>query len=318
MAQKRKVKVPQILPIGGGKGGIGKSFIAANLGVLIAKQGATVALIDLDLGASNLHTFIGEARCESGLNNFLNKKEARLEHVAIQSDVKNLHLVSSIGCTEEIANLFAAQKNKIINAIKRMPYDYVLLDLGAGTNFNTLDFFLTSDTGMFICTPEPTSIENAFKFIKAAYLRKAKRILKTSEFKPVYEDVKRKMGKTSKQSSRLIEAVIQFDAEKGALFQQRLSGFKFKFIINQFKKSADSMVGQKIEKVCNRHFYSDFECLGNISFDERVYDSILSREIFVSKYSYTISAIELNHIAKKIVMDHIDKTPQPLIQNEKF
>ena len=78
------------------------------------------------------------------------------------------------------------------------------------------------------------------------------------------------------------------------------------------------MVGQKIEKVCNRHFYSDFECLGNISFDERVYDSILSREIFVSKYSYTISAIELNHIAKKIVMDHIDKTPQPLIQNEKF
>jgi flagellar biosynthesis protein FlhG len=318
MAKKNTIKIPQILPVGGGKGGIGKSLIVANLGVLIAKQGIKVALVDLDLGASNLHTFIGEARCHSGLNHFLSKREASLEKVAIQSDIQNLHLISSIGCTEEVANLFAAQKNKIIKAIKKMPYECVLLDLGAGTNFNTLDFFLTSNSGIFICTPEPTSIENAFKFIKAVYLRKAKRILKTKAFKPIYEEILRKAGNTSKQSSKFIEAVIQFDPEKGAMFQKQLSEFKFKFIINQFKKSADSMIGQKIEKVCNRHFYSEFEFLGNISFDERVYESILSKKIFVSNYSYTISAIELNHIAKKIVGNHIDKIPQPLIQNEKF
>ena len=77
MAKKITAGVPQILPIGGGKGGIGKSFIAANLGVLMAKQGIKVALVDLDLGASNLHTFIGEARCRSGLNHFLNKKKSK-------------------------------------------------------------------------------------------------------------------------------------------------------------------------------------------------------------------------------------------------
>jgi len=50
--------MPRIYPIGGGKGGVGKSFITANLGALLAKQGKRVVLVDLDLGGSNLHTFL--------------------------------------------------------------------------------------------------------------------------------------------------------------------------------------------------------------------------------------------------------------------
>ena len=60
-------------PIGGGKGGSGKSFIAANLGVLFAKQGKKVVVIDLDLGGSNLHTFLSLKSPKLGLNDFLNK-----------------------------------------------------------------------------------------------------------------------------------------------------------------------------------------------------------------------------------------------------
>jgi len=50
--------MPEIYPIGGGKGGVGKSFTTACLGALIARKGNTVAVIDLDLGTSNLHTFL--------------------------------------------------------------------------------------------------------------------------------------------------------------------------------------------------------------------------------------------------------------------
>ena len=48
-----------IHPIAGGKGGTGKSFLAASLGTILAKQGKKILLVDLDLGASNLHTFLG-------------------------------------------------------------------------------------------------------------------------------------------------------------------------------------------------------------------------------------------------------------------
>ena len=170
--------MPKIYPIGGGKGGVGKSFISASLGALIASHGKKVALIDLDLGASNLHTFLGLPAPENGLNRYLSRTTQQLESAAIPTHVSNLSFISSCHCSMEIANLFYAQKIKLINAIKKLPFDYVFMDLGAGTNFNTLDFFLTGSKGIFICTPEPTSIENAFRFIKAVYLRRLKQIIK--------------------------------------------------------------------------------------------------------------------------------------------
>jgi len=164
----------KIYPISSGKGGVGKSFIAVSLGVLLAKHGKKVVLVDLDLGGSNLHTLLGIKNPKSGIDSFLNKTVNRLEHVAYPTNIEDLFIISSLHCSMEIANLFHVQKQKIISAIRKLPFDYVLLDLGAGTNFNTLDFFLASKEGIFIFTPEPTSIENSFRFIKAAYLRRLK------------------------------------------------------------------------------------------------------------------------------------------------
>jgi flagellar biosynthesis protein FlhG len=64
--------MPEIYSIGGAKGGVGKSFIVASLGTLLAKQGKKVVLVDLDLGASNLHTFFGIKNPKSGIDGFLN------------------------------------------------------------------------------------------------------------------------------------------------------------------------------------------------------------------------------------------------------
>ena len=100
-----------IYPVGGGKGGVGKSFIAASLGALMATPDKTVALIDLDLGASNLHTFLGMPAPENGLNHFLSKTTQMLESVAVSTPVPNLFFISSCNCSMEIANLFYAKKS---------------------------------------------------------------------------------------------------------------------------------------------------------------------------------------------------------------
>ncbi len=293
-----------IYPIGGGKGGIGKSFIAANLGVLLAKQENRVVLVDLDLGASNLHTFTGMSSVKTGIEKFLNKTVIDLTQVAVPTEIKNLSIISSVNCSMEIANLFAAQKIKIIKAIQNLPFDYVLLDLGAGTNFNTLDFFLSSNEGILLLTPEPTSIENAFKFIKAVYLRKVRQILNQREFKSVTDCINSN-DNAIERTSRIIDAVAARDPEKGELLRKELTDYRFNFIINQFRKTVDPKLGEKIEKVCNRYFYSTFHFLGNVCHDERVHESIYSKKIFINKYSYTVSAIDLSHIVKKLEKNRV-------------
>ena len=290
-----------IYPIGGGKGGSGKSFINANLGVLFAKQGKRVVLIDLDLGGSNLHTFLGIRNPKTGLNKFLNKTIKNLDQAVLPTHIPNLHVISSINCGIEIANLFHTQKLKIIKAIQKLPFDYVLLDLGAGTNFNTLDFFLASNEGLFVVTPEPTSIENTFRFIQAVYLRKIKKVLEHQIFKRMVLEFQSDPERTSANSPlEMVDILKKYDPEKGRLLQNKLGEVQFKFVLNQFRKQTDSTLGDKIEKVCNRHFYSKFSFLGHVSYDEKVHDAIFSKDIYINKYPYSLTAMDLQNISKKI------------------
>ena len=83
----------QIYSIGGGKGGSGKSFISASLGVSLATQGKKVVLVDLDLGASNLHTFLGLRNPPQGLECFIDKSSKRLDEVALATTIPNLYLM---------------------------------------------------------------------------------------------------------------------------------------------------------------------------------------------------------------------------------
>jgi flagellar biosynthesis protein FlhG len=294
----------KIYPIGGGKGGVGKSFITASLGALIAKWGKKVVIIDLDLGASNLHTLLGMQSPRIGLNSFLNKTIQDLESVAVSTSIPNLFLISSFHCYMEIANLFYAHKVKIIEAIKKLPFDYVFLDLGPGTNFNTLDFFLTSKEGILICTPEPTSIENSFRFIKTIYYRKLKQLIKKHIFDSLQKDFIEDAVKPGGKPSDIIEIVLKHDPDKESLLRSQLSKFKFKFIFNQFRNNLDETLGSQFESICNRHFYSMFEFLGYVSFDGRIQDAIFSKTLYVHRYPHTQSSADLKNIAAKITKKH--------------
>jgi flagellar biosynthesis protein FlhG len=292
----------QVYSIGGGKGGSGKSFIAASLGKLLARQGKKVVLIDLDLGASNLHTLLGQKMPQGGLDAFIDKKTDKLEDVALSTTIQNLYLISSTKCSLEIANLYYAQKIKLINAIKNLPFDYILVDLGPGTNYNTLDFFLIATEGLFVTTPEPTAIENTFIFVKSVYLRKLKQALKESGMWYIYREEIAKLSKGTLSSPlELINILVQNNSEKGKIFENVLSSLTFRLILNKFRGQVNENLGEQLVDVCNRHLYPNFYFLGNISYDSRVYESIVARNIFIDKYPYTKTVSDLQNMAKSLM-----------------
>ncbi len=291
-----------IYAIGGGKGGSGKSFLAANLGVMFARAGHHTVLVDLDLGGSNLHSLLGIRHVKRGLNSYLGRSVNDLSETAAATEIPNLQLISSMDCSLEIGNLFYAQKVKIINAIRRLPYDVVFLDLGAGTTYNVLDFFLTAHHGVFVFTPEPTSIQNAVQFIKAIYLRRVKQILKRYSF----DNVVRELADESENGVirsplDVVDHVLKREPERGALLEKELGKLSFKLVLNQYRKHIDETLGEKIEKVCNRHFYAGFQFLGNIAYDERVHNSIVSKTIFAHKYPYTPTSTDLKHATERML-----------------
>ena len=302
----------KIIPIGGGKGGVGKTFIAASLGAFFARQGAKVVLVDLDLGASNLHTFLSIKNPQCGIDRYLSKEVSNLEHAAVPTPIENLYIISSLHCSFEIANLFYAQKQKIIQAIRKLTFDFILLDLGPGTNYNTLDFFLSSTNGVLIFTPDLPSIENTFRFIKAVYLRRLKQIIKKNAFNKAVNQALADSSDATARTDDIIKTVLQHAPEKEAFLKTKLSEQKFSFIINFYQNNIDPALGSKIESVCNRHFYSTFEFLGTIRSNRRISESVLPKNPFVLQYPDAPASTDLKTIAHKLI--ETNKLPQEKLQ----
>jgi len=157
--------------IAGGKGGVGKSVLSANLAVAVARSGLTCLLVDADLGAGNQNTMFGVETPKKSLDEFLRGDEESLEAVAQPSRYFGLSLAYAQCDDLGSANPKHSQKQKFIRHIKKADFDVVIVDLGAGTSFNTLDLFLAARVHLVVTTPEPTAVQNAYGFIKCAAAR---------------------------------------------------------------------------------------------------------------------------------------------------
>lgn len=291
----------RIYGVGGGKGGTGKSFITASLGTILAQQGKKVLLVDLDLGAANLHTFLALGKPQISLKQYLNKEVHDINDVVMQTAHPNLSVISSSGCSLEIANLYYAQKVKLIKAIKKLSYDYLFIDLGSGTHYNTLDFYLISNEGIIITTPEPISIENMFRFIKSIYLRKIKEVLKNNRLNIICRDyLKRVKDSQIKSFSDVMNFVKQYDAENDANIESCIKDHKIGLILNQFRWQVDKNFGHELTKICNKHLYFNYHFLGNVSSDNKIGDATMNDRVFVNEYGYAKTATELYNVARAI------------------
>ncbi len=281
----------EIWAIGGGKGGTGKSFIAGNLGIYLAKMGKRVILIDADLGCANLHTCLGIPYPEATLSDFIKGKVGHIKDVVIPTGIPNLTLISGAQDILEIANPRYTQKMKLIRNIHELDFEYILLDLGAGTSFNILDFFLISDNGILTVLPEPTSIENVYRFIKASFYRRFKRVVKHQAIREIITaamDQKNERGIRTPHD--LIEQAAMIDGDVGRRLQQEMYSFKPKLVVNQVRSPDDMALGFSMRSSCSKYFGISVEYLGYIDYDDCVWQATKKKRPLMIEFPYASSA----------------------------
>ena len=291
-----------IWPIGGGKGGSGKSFLTCALGRLLAGLGKKTLLIDLDLGAANLHTLMAVPYPTKSLSDFVRKKITRLDDTVLETSIPNLFLISGANDTLDIANLPYEQKIKLLRSIARLDYECILLDLGAGTSFNTLDFFLISQNGIFITTPEPTSIENVYRLVKSLYFRRIRQYFTITDFKALEEETVQTFGSDAFiKPDCVMQTVIKFYPETGMKLANDFNTYRFRLILNQLRKQDNGALGSQICRLIEKHLGFKVAFAGNIAYDEHVHDAICQRASFLDRYPYTRTACDLRELSKQII-----------------
>ena len=292
----------RVWPIGGGKGGSGKSFLTGSLGMILAKEGFRTLLIDLDLGAANLHTIAGIPHPPRSLSDFIRNDCGSLSETIIETPTPNLFLISGAMNTLDIANLAHERKLKIIRHIAKLSFDFILLDLGAGTSFNTLDFFMASPSGIFVTTPEPTSIENIYRLIRSVYFRKIRQTLNGHAFRNLARDAEeRNRHATVTNPDLLLHVISELDPEKGLILERELRSFEFKLVVNQHRKQDNPGIGKVICRIIERHLNLKMHFLGNVGFDDRVHVAVCKTAPFIDLYPYTQTALDLRECCRQLL-----------------
>ena len=288
-----------IIAVGAGKGGVGKSFFSSSLAYFLAQMGKKTLLVDMDIGCANLHTWLGEGLPPRGINEFLMDESVSLSDVIFHTQKSNLSLISGASDSLYSGDITDAQKSRLLSSLYNHPTDFIILDLGAGTHTSTLDFFLMARHHIVLFTPEPSSIENAYRFMKAAFYRKLRRYGKRLELTRVLDDLMKEKAEV-KSPAQLLRALEERFPEMTDDLKEITNQLNFEIVLNQIRTAQDRTLGRGISSVCKRHFGLNCSYLGALSYDNAVWQSLRQKKHLLVANPYSHLYAQIMGLARKL------------------
>jgi len=281
--------------VGSGKGGTGKSMVLANLAALLARQGRKVCIVDLDTGGANAHIFFGLFEPKRTLTHFLTRETENLAEVAHTLDsFHGLQIIPGTGNTLQTANMNYQEKKRLLRALEGIDAEIILMDVGAGTSYHSLDFFMAADLQICVTMPEPTSILDFYHFLQLATIRKAlscflaqsavSKALKQQHFQTINE---------------VFEAAEKIEEGSRRIIQKQLQSFHPLLVINRV--TAGSRLNTlKLKNIASKYLGIYLPDLGEIPIDETVTKSLQAYMPICEYAPGADASLALQAIAEKL------------------
>ncbi len=292
-----------IWSVGGGKGGIGKSVATANIGCALAMAGKKVILVDADLGGANLHTYFGIKFPDRGLEDYIKGRIGSLMDTSLPTPVEGLRLITGGGEFLGIANPQYARKQRLIKSIQALEADYIIVDLGAGTSYNVLDFFAVSNEGIVVLVPEPASIQNTYLFLKSFVYRRLMRTFSTNKLVSnlIAESTDPRGSGSVKTFSDLCEKIARQDrrAAEQALFE--IKRYRPKLLLNMASCKEDERVVEAFLGAANTFLGIDPEFIGTIYSREVIKSAARKMRPFMLDPGAAVSHADVEKVVSVLV-----------------
>jgi flagellar biosynthesis protein FlhG len=285
-----------IISIASGKGGVGKSVVSANLALLLAKRGRRVVLADLDVGGADSHILFGLLNPPLTLTDFLNRRVPHLADIAQPLTVhNNLRIIPGTGDTLASANMPYSKKKRLIRNFQELDTDIIVADIGAGTSYHALDFFLMADHHVAVATPDPTSVLDLYRFIKLAAIR---RVLSSFLARDAMAEA------LSDQDFSSVEEVLDVagktDEAGRAIAEMALRSFQPALILNRIAGRSRVNVLQ-LRKLLKEYVGGDLQLLGEIPEDPAMERAVRSYLPVTEREPAAPASVALGHIVDTLL-----------------
>lgn len=292
-------KAPKIWVVASGKGGVGKTFVTTSLGLTLSKLGSRVVVIDLDISGANVHTALGYNPQESGLKQFFDGT-AKLENCLTQTKYPRLSFIQGVWNSWSNTDLTEEQVSSVLNESKKLPCDYVVIDLGAGTLQSHLKTFLFADEKFLVTSPEPTSLEKNYRFIEAYLCEDLKQFCNPSDYQELLKSLReRRSGKTNQLFSfrSFIESHGNIQLDYFRLFEIA----PVRLVVNACRSEANLQLGDSISSVCRKFFNLKIEATMSLEFDNAVWQSVKNREPVLQAHPFSPLAGQFLTTCKELI-----------------
>jgi len=174
-----KKRTTKFLAITSGKGGVGKSTIAANLGYVLHSLGFKVALFDADIGLANLDVLL-KVNTKKNILHVL-KGEAEFKDIIVEVE-KDFYLIPGDSGDEILKYSDEFMFEKFANDISQLDdLDFLIIDTGAGIGKEVQTFLLAADEAIVVTVPEPAAITDAYAMVKVLSEKKDRLFLLMNE-----------------------------------------------------------------------------------------------------------------------------------------
>ncbi len=297
--QKSKRK---IIPVASGKGGAGKSLITANLGLRLGAAGVRTVVVDMDLGGSNLHTYLGYRNKHKGIGNFLSDTKTRFKDIIVQTHVPALRFVPGDVLVTGLSSPTPATRKKLIQAIEAIDADVVLIDLGSGTTPLIIDMFLLSNSGLVVTTPEAPSVLNAYSLLKNVLFRRLQEEFASSKRVASYlkEIQKDKTPGSTPTLRDITDGIKKIDRKYGARATKAISQLKPYLILNMMIQGEDFRIAESLRDLVDRNLGIGLESLGAVFQDPACSMAVRALQPLTDFAPESPAAVQIERMAQKI------------------
>ena len=288
---------PIIYPIASGKGGTGKSTMVSNIGGSLASKGYDVVIVDCDFGGSDLHLFLDVPITVPNLGHFINGDIASFCDLLKPTSVKGLKIICGGNETVGMANISKTSRNEIKRYLYDLEADYVLIDLGAGTGENTLDYFSFVKSGIVVCTPEPQSRVCTYALLKNIVFKSFVEICAPNEnVTQILEEFIKGSGRRNGKICDLINLIRKKNSNISAEMIKYLKSFQPAIIANRVRKRSQIDDVNRFIKLVREFLSVELTNFGFIRSDSSVLEACQKRSLFVLDYEEAPASIDLRRI----------------------
>lgn len=291
----------EVWAFGGGKGGTGKSALASSVGFQLSRLGKRVVLVDADFGGANLHTCLGIPPTGRTLLDFLRDGSGIIDDYAASTPYPNLRMIGG-RVDEAVGSLPAGWPQRLSTALRTLPVDVVVVDLGAGIAPDTVEVMNLADLKVLVAVPEPSSTENLAAVLRALCLQ---RLAQRSSS----NDVRRRLaevlsGQSTARVKRLADVFREIESVDPSFVgaaRAVVGEMALTLVTNQVRDEADRKFGAQTAAVIRRHFGVPIGYAGFVHHDDAVWRTLRRGKMFMVDASRSRAAEDIRRLTRNLL-----------------